>query len=117
MTRKRDVPVVEGVVAESVKPTVVESIPSVAGQISAVASANAPFLYFEDVAFYGLVGGVGKITLSVSRQIAPGPGGTVLNDTVLVGHLVGNLAAMQALMRALNGVVLMASPPADGKSH
>ena len=117
MPRKRAVPVVESVASESVKPTVVENIPSIAGQISAVASASAPFLYFEDVIFCSLVGGVGKITLSASRQIAAGPNGTVLNDQVIVGHLVGNLAAMHALMRGLNSIALMAAPPADGKSY
>jgi hypothetical protein len=41
--------------------TTVENIPSVTGSISGIASANAPFIYFEDAPFFGLLNGVGKI--------------------------------------------------------
>jgi hypothetical protein len=91
--------------------TPVENIPSVAGEISAIASAGAPFLYFENAPFYGLLNGVGKIAITVSRQIANAPSGGVLSDQVLVGHLVGNLPAIRALRAALDGILLMAEPP------
>ena len=64
-------------------------IPSAAGQISAVASANTPFIYFEDAAFYGLVNGVGKVALTTNRLIAAAPDGSVLADKVLVCPLGG----------------------------
>src|SRR5208282_471901 len=53
---------------EPVKPKFVENIPSVSGEISGVASATAPFIYFEDARFFGLVNGVGKVALTASRQ-------------------------------------------------
>jgi hypothetical protein len=89
---------------------VVENIPSVVGEISAIASANAPFLYFEGAPFFGMLNGVGKIAIEASRQISVGPGGTVLFDRVLVCHLVGNLQAMRALKGAIDGILLMAEP-------
>lgn len=102
---------------DEAKKAIVENIPSVAGEISAIASANAPFLYFESAPFFGLLNGVGKIALEASRQISAGPGGTVLFDRVLVCHLVGNLQAMRALKSAIDGVLLMAEPiPEDVKN-
>lgn len=48
-------------------PIVTENIPANAGQISAVASANAPFIYFEDASAFGPLNGIGRITLETSR--------------------------------------------------
>lgn len=96
---------------------IVEIIPSVSGEISAIASANAPFIYFESAPFYGLLNGVGKVTLEVSRQIANAPGGGVLFDRVLVGYLVGNIPAIRSLRSALDGILLMAEPTPDGPKN
>jgi hypothetical protein len=96
---------------------IVESIPSAAGQISAVASANTPFIYFEDAAFYGLVNGVGKVALTTNRLIAAAPDGSVLADKVLVAHLVGNIPAVRALKAALDGILFMAEPKPDGPTN
>ena len=93
---------------EHTKPIPVENFPSFAGGISAIASANAPFVYFEGVPFYALLHGVGKIVLTSSRHIANAPAGSVLADHVIVGHLVGNLSAIRALRVALDGILLMA---------
>jgi hypothetical protein len=97
--------------------TIVERIPSVAGEISAVASANALFMYFEGAPFYGLLSGVGKVALTSSRQIASKEGGGVLFDQVIVAHLVGNLPAIRALRAALDGIILMAEPTPDGPAN
>jgi hypothetical protein len=101
---------------EPAKP-VVENIPSVAEGISAIASANAPFVYFENAPFFGLLNGVGKITLIASRQIAQGADAAVLVDQVIVGHLVGNLPALRSLRAAIDGVLLMAEPAPQGERH
>jgi hypothetical protein len=95
--------------------TTVENIPSVTGSISGIASANAPFIYFEDAPFFGLLNGVGKITVSSSRQIASGPERSVLFDQVLVAHLVGNIQATRALRAALDGIILMQSRSLKGR--
>jgi len=101
---------------EPAKP-VVENIPSVADGISAIASANAPFIYFESAPFYALRNGVGKITLTASRYIAQGAGTAVLADHVIVGHLVGSLPALRALRAAIDGVLLIAEPAPQGERH
>jgi hypothetical protein len=92
-------------------PATVENIPSVAGGISAIASANAPFIYFEGAPFYGLLNGVGKIAIATTRQIAADTNGTVQIDQVIVAHLIGNIPALRALKLALDGVLLMAERP------
>jgi hypothetical protein len=56
-----------------VKPPV-EVVPSVAGEISAIASAHAPFLYVEQATAFGHINGIIRITLEASRDI-PAPGG------------------------------------------
>lgn len=92
-------------------PATVENIPSVAGGISAIASANAPFIYFEGAPFYGLLNGVGKIAIATTRQIATDAKGAVQVDQVIVAHLVGNIPAIKALKTAIDGIFLMAERP------
>ncbi len=99
------------------KKPVVERIPSVAGEISAIASANAPFIYFEGAPFYGLLGGVGKIAIETTRQISTKSEGGVLFDRVIVAHLVGNIAAIRSLRAALDGILLMAEPEPQGPKN
>lgn len=104
--------------SDETQKTVVENIPSVAGEISAVASANAPFIYFEDAPFFGLLNGVGKVSLTVSRQIASDPERkSVLFDRVIVASLVGNIPAIRSLRGALDGILLMAEPKPEGPTN
>jgi hypothetical protein len=98
-------------------PPIVESIPSVSGGISAVASANAPFIYFESAPFFGYGNGVGKIAIEATRQIMITPEGGVLFDRVLVGHLVGNIPALISLRAAIDGILLMAEPKPEGPAN
>jgi hypothetical protein len=103
--------------SDETQKTVVENIPSVAGEISAVASANAPFIYFEDSPFFGLLNGVGKVSLTVSRQIASDPERkSVLVDRVIVASLVGNIPAIRSLRGALDGILLICRTKA-GRSN
>src|SRR5271166_4784171 len=102
---------------DETRKTIVENIPSVAGEISAIASANAPFFYFEEAPFFGLLNGIGKITLAASRQVAVGASGSVLSDRVIVGYIVGNMPAIRSLRSALDGILLMAEPAPEGPTR
>jgi hypothetical protein len=102
---------------EDAKRNSTETIPSVAGTISALASAHAQFIYFEGAPFFGLVGGVGKIVLVASRQMATTSERAVLSDHVVAAHLVGSPAAMRALRAAIDGILLMAEPKPDGPAN
>src|SRR3712207_5668642 len=85
-----------------------EAIPSRVGDISALASANAPFIYFDAASTYGYSEGVANITLEAFRNMSVG--GRVVRDRVIVAHLRMSLQAAQDLRTALDGVLLMASP-------
>jgi hypothetical protein len=102
---------------EPAVPKTVENIPSIAGGISAIASANASIIYFDNAPFYGLLNGIAKVALSFNRQIASHPPAGVLSDQVLVAHLVGNLAAIKGLRAALDGILLMAEPQPEGPAN
>jgi hypothetical protein len=95
-------------------PVITENIPANAGQISAIASANAPFIYFEDASFWGLLNGIGQITLETSRMIASAPDGGAAVDRVVVAHLRSNLPALRSLRAAIDGILLMAEPTPEG---
>jgi hypothetical protein len=99
------------------KPSAVEAIPSVRGGISAIASANAPFIYFEHVPFYGLLNGVGQITMEAARIFGADPEGKVILDRVVVAHLRGNIAALRSLRSAIDGILLMAEPKPEGPAN
>jgi hypothetical protein len=95
----------------------VEIIPSVAGGISGIASAKAPFIYFETAPFFGLINGIGKVAIEASRPIAHAPDQGVLFDRVLVAHLVGNISAIRSLRAALDGILLLAEPKAESPTN
>jgi hypothetical protein len=86
-----------------------ENIPANAGQVSAIASASAPFVYFEDATFWRLLNGIGQVTLEASTMRAS-PDGGVAVDRVVVAHLRGNLRAMMSLRAALDNILLLAEP-------
>jgi hypothetical protein len=97
-----------------VKPPV-EIIPSVAGEISAIASAHAPFLYFENASAFGHLNGIIRITLEASRDLpAPGQPGLAVADRVIVAHLRMNVPAAQSLKAAIDGALLLAIPVPGG---
>jgi hypothetical protein len=102
---------------EPTRPVIVEAIPSIAGGISAIASANAPVIYFEDAPFFGLLNGIGKVTIQVSRHAARAPDGGVLADYIFVAHLAGNVPAIRNLRAALDGILLMAEPKPESPAN
>ena len=73
----------------------VETIPSVFGEVSAIASAHAPFIYFDGAPNFGANGGIANITLEAIRHTSVG--GKVLFDRVTVAHLRMGINALQGL--------------------
>jgi hypothetical protein len=95
-------------------PVVIETIPSVHGSISAIGSGNAPFVYFDNAPFFGLLNGIGQVTLEAGRVFGADANGRAIMDRVVVAHLRGNLFAIKALRAALDGILLMAEPKPEG---
>ncbi|MFZ5780663.1 MAG: hypothetical protein ACOY4R_10740 [Pseudomonadota bacterium] len=93
----------------------VEQVPGVAGGTSALASADAPFIYFDLVPNFGLNGGVANITLQAVR-FHPTEEGGVIADRVTVAHLRMSFPAVQALKAAINGIELLAQPAPGGRN-
>ncbi|WP_020176081.1 hypothetical protein [Methyloferula stellata] len=98
-------------------PKIVESIPSIQGGISAIASGNAPFVYFDAAPFYGHLNGIGQVTLEAARLFGASEDGKAIIDRVIVGHLRGNLLAIKSLRAALDGIILMAEPVPEGPAN
>ena len=101
-----------GDVAVTEKPDVgtpVETIPGVQGGTSAIASAHAPFLYFENAPAFGYANGILRVTLTAFRDLPLSPT-AVGSDIAIVAHLRMNIPAAQALKAAIDGALLLASP-------
>jgi hypothetical protein len=96
-----------------VTPVATENIPSVAGAISAIASAQAPFIYFEGVPNYGFNFGIANMSLEVVRFTPTGASG-VLADRVTVAHLRMGAEALKSLKAAIEGIELLMQPAAGG---
>lgn len=95
---------------------VIEQIPSVPGSLSALASAHAPFIYFDSCPNYGFNGGVANLSLEAIRFTASPTGQGVLADRVTVAHLRMSLDAVRALRAAIDGIELLAAPAQGGKN-
>jgi hypothetical protein len=96
---------------------VAEIIPSVAGDVSGVASANAPFIYFDGAPTFGFNEGIANVTLEALRYIHAN--GKIVGDKVIVAHLRMSVPGMMRLKAAIEGALLLAQPvdnPA-GKSN
>lgn len=85
-----------------------ECLPSAAGEISALASANAPFISLDETAFCSINHGVATVSLAVHRLIAQVPGQGILADRVITAHLRGSMQAMFALRETINTLERMA---------
>ena len=86
-----------------------EIIPSSQGDLSAIGSAHASFLYFESAPAFGAIQGVIQITLTANR-ILPIEGTQVGMDRVVVAHLRMNIPAALSLKSAIDGALLLATP-------
>lgn len=99
-----DKPVIEAPI-----PIFTEALPAQLGGISAIASASAPFIYFEGVPNYGFNNGIVNVSLETIRFQSVGD--KVLHDRVTVAHLRMNLQAATGLRDSLNAALAMAAPP------
>jgi hypothetical protein len=98
------------------KPPVIETIPSITGEVSAIASAHAPFIYFDGAANFGIAAGVANITLEALRHTSVGS--QVMRDRVVVAHLRMSIPALRSLKDAIDGIELITSPsPQEGKAN
>jgi hypothetical protein len=94
----------------------VEAIPSVAGGVSAIGSAAAPFIYFDFPSTWGFNPGIGNITLEASRYHVQ-VDGSVARDRVVVAHLRMGLDAAIQLKKALDAILLLAAPTPEGPAN
>ena len=84
--------------------------------VFALASAHAPFIYFDAAPNFGLNGGIANLSLEVVR-FTPNPGVTGVHaDRVTVAHLRMSLDGVRSLRAALDGIELMATPAQGGKN-
>lgn len=96
-------------------PVVTELIPSQAGGVSALASANAPIIFFDEVAGVGHYNGICHLTLNAMRFMAVGS--DVRQDATVVAHLRMNWHALAALKDAITKIELLAKPPASSEKN
>lgn len=93
-----------------------ENMPARAGELSALASAHAPFLYFDRAPVFWFDAGVAHVTLEAVRHIPFG--NDVIHDRVIVAHLRMSFDAARLLRAALDGVLLAATPkPPEAATH
>lgn len=85
-------------------------VPYHARPINKLASAHAPFLYFEEAATFGVANGVLQITLEAA-SIHGADGATVVNERIIVAHLRMNVPAARALKAAIESALLLANAP------
>ena len=92
-------------------PVAVERIPSVAGGVSAIASAVASVIFFDATPTFGYYNGIAHITLSVMRFLPND--GKVASDNMLVAHLRMN----QALKESIAQIELLSQPVPEGAKN
>lgn len=95
----------------------VEAMPSRAGDISALASAQAPFIYFDMAPTFGCLDGIVNVTLEAVRHQLPNPSVGVVSDRVVVAHLRMSVPAATVLRDVLNQALLLAAPAASGQKN
>ncbi len=78
------------------------------GGLCELASAAAPFVYFDRAPNFGFNGAVANISLEAVRFAAPAEDQTVVADRVTVAHLRMTLDALRSLKAAIEGVERMA---------
>lgn len=78
---------------------------------AAIASAHAPFLYFDVASVAGVnSGGVAHITLEALRHMSSNLTGTPQKDFVTVAHLRMDLNALRTLKQAIEHIETLVRP-------
>lgn len=78
-----------------------------------MASANAPFIFVENVPTFGVRDGIVNLTLESIRH--HNVGGNILADRVIVAHLRLTLPAFAHLKAALQKIDLIIAKPDEDK--
>jgi hypothetical protein len=78
---------------------ITEQFPSVQGGLSALATAHAPLIFFDEVSNHGYYNGIVHITLEAIRFM--GIEGAPVSDRVVVAFLRMNLPALATLKQAV----------------
>ena len=92
-------------------PTITENIPSKAGHTSALGSAAAPYIFFDEVRCWGFYSGVGHITLEALRFMPQSGADLIQPDLVVTAHLRFNGVALKQLKKAIEQIEAMAEAP------
>ncbi|GJD88215.1 hypothetical protein BHAOGJBA_1728 [Methylobacterium hispanicum] len=81
-------------------------------------SATAPIISFDEAPVFGLVPGIGRVTLAAYVQDYR-PDGSVFQRQVAVAHLRGNANAYTALANAIAGMALLdaGGPKPEGPTN
>ena len=85
------------------RPSTVETASSVHSGLSAIASANAPVIFFDNVANFGSYKGIAHLTLIVTRFL-PGSDGKPVRDYAVAAHLRMPFPALASLKEAISGI-------------
>lgn len=85
-----------------------EQLPAQVGGVSAIASANAPFIYFDGTPNFGINNGVINISLEALR-FQPGTEAVIV-DRVIVAHLRMSVLAAVGLRDSLTKAIEMTAP-------
>ncbi len=82
---------------------------------AAVASAHAPFIYFDAATVSGInAGGVCHITLEAIRHMSSTTSGEPVKDFVVVGHLRMDLNSLGRLKAAIEQIEMIVTQPGPG---
>lgn len=81
--------------------------PGTSRSLCPLASAAAPFVYFDRAPNFGFNGAVANISLEAVRFEMPAENGNVVADRVTVAHLRMTLDALRSLKTAIEGVERM----------
>jgi hypothetical protein len=76
-------------------------------------SDQAPIITFDEVLFFGVLHGIGRITLAAQVMSQTGDNGAVLSDHRVTVHLNGSLQAMAELRSMVDKLLLVASTPGE----
>lgn len=74
---------------------------------------HAPVIYFDGAPNWGIGNGIANITLAFARHLSA-PNG-VQTDVVACAYLRSSIGALLELRKAIDEIILAASPPATDK--
>ena len=83
--------------------------------VSEDASANAPFILFDEISGFGSYNGIAHMTLEALRFM--NVNGKLRTDRVAVAHLRMNLVALKVLKDTIAKIELLAQPVPEGPKN